>query len=188
LCYQPSPPSVSILRSIKIPRLGGDTCWSSAVAAYDGLSDEMKERITGLRYRTDITFATRRAVLSSRERYDALRAKYPPCDHAVVTVHPETGARTLFVNEAYTMGIVGMEGQEEADLIRGLCDEFKRPEYQLRWKWTPDSVAIWDNRAVQHYAVANQAGDRYLERVSVEGAPTLSIADWEAQGKVLSHA
>lgn len=184
LCYQPSPPSVSILRSIMIPRLGGDTCFSSAVAAYDGLSDDMKERIAGLRYQTDIAFATRRAVLSSPERYKALREKYPPCDHAVVTVHPETGRKTLFVNEAYTMGIVGMEGEEEAALIKELSDEFKRPEYQVRWKWTPDALAIWDNRAVQHYAVANQAGDRYLERITVEGNPTLSIADWEAREKV----
>lgn len=180
LCYQPSPPSVSILRSIKVPKLGGDTCWSSAVAAYDGLSEEMQARIADLRYETDIAFATRRAVLSSPERYQALREKYPPCDHAVVTVQPETGEKTLFVNEAYTMGIVGMEGPEETALIRELSDEFKRPEYQVRWKWTPNAIAIWDNRAVQHYAVANQAGDRYLERITVEGTPTISIAEWEA--------
>lgn len=188
LCYQSTPPSVSILRSIMIPKLGGDTLWASAVAAYDGLSDEMKQRIAGLRYQTDIAFATKRAALSSRDRYEALRKKYPPCDHPVVTVHPETGDKTLYVNEAYTMGIVGMEGPEEAELIRELSSEFKRPEYQMRWKWTPNAVAIWDNRLVQHYAVANQAGDRYLERVTVEGGPTISIADWEARQKLVANA
>src|SRR4029077_49786 len=107
--YQSNPPSVSLLRSINVPRLGGDTCFSSAVAAYDGLSAEMKERIAPLRHSTDIAYTTRRAVLSTRERYDALRLKYPPCDHPVVRVHPETGAKTIFVNEAYSMSILGMD-------------------------------------------------------------------------------
>lgn len=182
-CYQTSPPSVSVLRSIKVPRLGGDTCFSSAVAAYEGLSDEMKERISALRYSTDILYATRRSVLSTPERYAELRLKYPPCEHPVVRIHPDTGAKVLFVNEAYTMGIVGMEEREAMELIRELTDEFRKPEYQVRWKWTPDAIALWDNRAVQHYAVANQASDRYLERISVEGTPTLSVADWEASGK-----
>ena len=191
-CYQSSPPSVSILRSIKVPRLGGDTCFSSAVAAYDGLSEEMKQRIEPLRYTTDILHATRRSALSSPERYAQMRLKYPPCDHPVVRVHPDTGAKTLFVNEAYSMGIVGMTEQEGDDLIRQLSDEFRKPEYQVRWKWTPDAIAMWDNRAVQHYAVANQKSDRYLERLTVEGTPTLSVADWEKMGnsvaKAVAHA
>jgi alpha-ketoglutarate-dependent taurine dioxygenase len=188
--YQSSPPSVSVLRSINVPRLGGDTCFSSAVAAYEGLSAEMKERIASLRYSTDIAYATRRAVLSTRERYDNLRLKYPPCDHPVVRIHPETGAKTLFVNEAYSMSILGLDEREGSELIRELCDEFRKPEYQVRWKWTPDALAIWDNQAVQHYAVANQATDRYLERISVEGTPTLSIVAWEAlnNGKIGVHA
>src|SRR5262249_4187708 len=150
--YQACPPSVSILRAIKAPRLGGDTCFSSAVAAYAGLSDEMKRRIETLRYNTDILYATRRSGLSTRERYAELRLKYTPCTHPVVRVHPDTGDKTLFVNEAYTMGIAGMEGDaDEAALIRELCDEFRKPEYQVRWKWTPGAIAMWDNRAVQHY-------------------------------------
>jgi taurine dioxygenase len=187
-CYQASPPSVSLLRSITVPRLGGDTCFASAVAAYNGLSDEMKARIENLRYNTDILYATRRSVHASPERYAEMRLKYPPCDHPVVRIHPETGERTLFVNEAYSMGIVGMEEPEAMALIRDLSDEFRKPEYQVRFKWTPNALAIWDNRAVQHYAVANQTGDRYLERVTVEGTPTLSAADWEAMGNIIAQA
>ncbi|ATE65984.1 TauD/TfdA dioxygenase family protein [Rhizorhabdus dicambivorans] len=186
-CYQAIPPSVSLLRSITVPRLGGDTCFASAVAAYNGLSDEMKERIGHLRYNTDILYATRRSVHASPERYAEMRLKYPPCDHPVVRIHPETGERTLFVNEAYSMGIVGMEQEAAMALIRELSDEFRRPEYQVRFKWTPDALAIWDNRLVQHYAVANQAGDRYLERITVEGTPTLSSADWKAMGNRIAE-
>lgn len=185
-CYQVSPPSVSLLRSIKVPRLGGDTCFSSAVAAYNGLSDEMKARIEDLRYNTDILYATQRSVHASAERYAQMRLKYPPCDHPVVRIHPETGVRTLFVNEAYSMGIVGMEEREAMALIRDLSDEFRRPEYQVRFKWTPNALAIWDNRAVQHYAVANQTADRYLERITVEGTPTLNSSDWEAMGNTVA--
>ena len=181
--YQPCPPSISLLRSITVPRLGGDTCFSSAVAAYEGLSDEMKERIASLRYHTDISYGTRRAIHGTRAKYDALRLKYPPCDQPVVRVHSETGAKTLFVNEAYSMSIPGMDDAEGAELIRELCDEFRKPEYQVRWKWTPDTLVIWDNQAVQHYAVPNQTTDRYLERIVVEGKLALSIADWEALNK-----
>lgn len=185
--YQSSPPSISILRSIKVPRLGGDTCFSSAVAAYEGLDDEMKAKIEHLRYTTDILYATSRSKLSSPERYAEMRIKYPPCDHPVVRIHPETGARTLFVNEAYSMGIVGMEEEEARALIDTLSDEFRRPEYQVRWKWTPNAIAMWDNRAVQHYAVPDQSSDRYLERITLEGTPTLSVRDWEAMGKTPSE-
>jgi len=187
-CYQTSPPSISLLRSVTVPRLGGDTCFASAVAAYNGLTDEMKGRIEKLRYKTDILYATRRSVHASPERYAELRLKYPPCDHPVVRIHPETGAKTLFVNEAYAMGIVGMEEHEAMALIRELSDEFRRPEYQVRFKWTPNAMAIWDNRAVQHYAVPNQTADRYLERITVEGTPTLSSADWEAMGNAFAAA
>jgi taurine dioxygenase len=181
--YQPSPPAVSILRALEPCLFGGDTCFASATAAYAGLDEETKALIEPLRYRSSLAerMPKNYGHFGSADKWDELNAKYPPVTQPAVSVHPVTGARGLYVNATWALGIVGMDDAEGLPLIQRLAGEFHRPEYQMRWGWERGAIAIWDNRLVQHYGVPDQTSDRYLERITVEGRPMLSIADWEAQ-------
>jgi alpha-ketoglutarate-dependent taurine dioxygenase len=173
-CYLPAPPMLTILRAVKAAEFGGDTCFSSAVAAYEGLSDTMKARINGLRYRSSFSYiVSRYAPFTDPEKLRETASAYPEVDQPVVRVHPETGALVLYVNDSQTIDILSLEKDEGALLLRDLNDEFRRPEYQVRWKWSDGDIAIWDNRAVQHYGVPDQTGERHMARISVEGEPAI---------------
>lgn len=161
-CF-PRPSCGSILRAYVVPSLGGDTAFSNAAAAYAGLPDEMKERIKNLRAVHDIT-----KVLAGKAEPDKIAemaAKVPPVEHPVVRVHPETKEPVLYVNAGFTTRIVGLEKNASDDLLRELFDAIKRPEYQVRFAWQVDSIAFWDNRKVQHYAVTDYNEPRHLESV-----------------------
>jgi len=178
------PPRVSILRSYQSSILGGDTAFASATAAYAGLPDDVKARIDDMTFRTSAAFvharglAKGKAMFSSVEKHKEIDAKNPPRNHPVVLAHPDTHQPVLWINSVYVEYINGMSHFESADLARYLCDEFKRPEYQCRWRWTDHSIAVWDNRAVQHYGVPNQLTDRYLERTMAAGDKPLAYAEW----------
>jgi taurine dioxygenase len=185
-CYQQLPTSVSILRGISPSPFGGDTCFSSTVAAYAGLPDELKAEIDGLRYYSCLAdrMPKDNSSFGTADKWNQLREKYPPVEQPVVIVHPVTGARALYVNSSWTINIVGKTPEESEALIARLLAEAPRPEYQTRWQWQEGAVAIWDNRLVQHYGVPDQTTDRYMERIAVHNGPMLSIADWEARQKV----
>jgi taurine dioxygenase len=185
-CYQDPATSVSILRAISPCAFGGDTCFSSTVAAYAGLPDELKAEIDGLYYYSCLAdrMPKDNDSFGTAEKWNQLREKYPPVHQPVVIVHPETGARALYVNTSWTIRIVGKTPEESEALIARLLAEAPRPEYQTRWQWQEGAVAIWDNRLVQHYGVPDQTTDRYMERIAVRNGPMLSIADWEARQKV----
>lgn len=184
--YQPEPPLVSILRAIEPCTFGGDTCFSSATAAYAGLDEATRDLIATLRYRSSLADRMPKGYghFGSAEKWDELNAKYPPVTQPAVSVHPVTGTRGLYVNATWALGIVGMDDAEGLPLIQRLAAEFHRPEYQMRWSWEAGAIAIWDNRLVQHYGVPDQTTDRSLERITVQGGPILSIADWEAREAV----
>jgi len=179
--YQPSPPSVSVLRAIEPSPWGGDTLWSSGVAAYAGLDEETRSAIAHLRFSSSLAARMPKNYghFGTAEKWDELNAKYPPVSQPAVVVHPETGTRALYVNTTWSLAIEGMDDAQGQALIARLAAEFTRPEYQVRWQWQPGAIAIWDNRLVQHYGVPDQTTDRYLERITVQGGPMLSIADWE---------
>lgn len=180
--YAAAPPPISVLRAIEPCTFGGDTCYSSAVAAYNGLPNDLKAQIDGLRFHSNFAAhePTDFGFFGSRENWLRLVEKYPPVTQPVVIVHPETGVRALYVNVPWTHAIVGMEPGESRSLINRLAAEFLRPEYQTRWSWEEGAIAIWDNRLVQHCGVPDHQTDRYLERITVEGGTLLSVADWEA--------
>jgi taurine dioxygenase len=157
------PSSGSILQGHTIPSLGGDTVFSSAAAAYAGLTPEVKERIRNLRAVHDV-----RKTLAGKadpHKIEEMAARIPPVEHPVVRVHPESGEPVLYVNEGFTTSVVGLGAQESAELLRFLWDQIKRPEYQVRFAWRSGSVAFWDNRKVQHYAVTDYNEPRHLESV-----------------------
>jgi taurine dioxygenase len=104
--------------------------------------------------------------------------KYPPRAHPVVQIHPETGARILYVSMAYTARILDVPNNESAALIKLLSDQNLVPEHQCRFRWSKDAIAIWDNRAVQHYACFDYLGDRReMHRVTI-----LSDRRWPEPG------
>ena len=163
---QPSLGSVLLAR--EVPAVGGDTLFCDMYAAYDGLDDDLRASLDGVRAVHDFTYTFGR--LMSAEELAKKREEYPPAEHPVVRTHPETGRKGLYVNAAFTSHIVGMERGESARLLRLLYRQATVPEYQCRFRWRPHSVAFWDNRAVQHYAVSDYyPSPRLMERVTVVG-------------------
>jgi taurine dioxygenase len=177
-CYMAAPPNMTMLHAVTAPLLGGDTCFSSAVAAYAGLPEDLKERIKPMRYRSSFGFIIGRGLgrFGPRNEFEEQAKKFPAVEQPVVRVHPETGAHVLYVNDSQTIDIVGLEPEESAALLRTLTDEIKKPEYQVRWKWGEGDIAAWDNRAVQHYGVPNQIGERVMARITLLGEPAIAAA------------
>jgi taurine dioxygenase len=172
------PPMGAVLRCIECPDVGGDTMWANMALAYANLPEEIKARIATLRARHSIE-ASFGAAMPIEKRL-ALKAQYPDAEHPVVRTHPETGEKVLFVN-AFTTHFsnyhtpanvrFGMDANPgAADLLRYLVSQAFIPEYQVRWRWKPNSVAIWDNRSTQHYAVMDYAPcHRKMERAGIIG-------------------
>lgn len=166
--FRAEPSAISILYAYDIPALGGDTVWANTAAAYEGLSDHMKNEIGNLTALHN-GLAAFESGLDSAEKRSAFTARYPALVHPVVAVHPETGEPCIYVNIGFTTRILGVPKDISGALLGSLCDLIKRPEYQVRFRWKRNAVAIWDNRATQHYGVADYVGHRHLERVTIVG-------------------
>lgn len=166
--FRQRPSITSILRARVLPPLGGDTMWADTAAAYAGLPQAVKDRIEGLEAEHDIVRSFGGRV--SEEKRAQLARDFPPVRHPVVRTHPETGEKILYVNYTFTSRIIGLPEEESDSLLRLLFDRIKVPEYQVRFRWTPNAIGIWDNRSTQHYAVGDYwPAHRVLERVTVSG-------------------
>lgn len=167
--YMACPPMASILMAMSLPDVGGDTCFASMQAAYEALSPALRGFLDGLHAEHSL------AIMAERTRHVAnasLRdevAKWPPVVHPVVRVHPETGAKLLNVNANWTSHIVELARSESDALLQFLYRHLQWPEFQVRFRWAEGSVALWDNRAVQHYAVPDYQQRRVMRRVTVAG-------------------
>jgi taurine dioxygenase len=176
--WRESPPFGCVLRCVECPPVGGDTMWANMVLAYARLPDDVKARIADLRARHSIE-ATFGAAMPIEKRL-ALKAQYPDAEHPVVRTHPETGERVLFVN-GFTTHFTNFHtaanvryGQDFThagpQLLQYLQMQAFVPEYQVRWRWSPNSVAMWDNRSTQHYAVMDYPpSHRKMERAGIRG-------------------
>jgi alpha-ketoglutarate-dependent taurine dioxygenase len=176
--WREAPPMGAVLRCIECPEVGGDTIWVDMVKAYEELPAPTKDQIAGLRASHSIQ-STFGAAMPTEQRL-ALKARYPDAEHPVVRTHPETGERVLFVN-SFATHFVNFHtpanvryGQDYAPgashLLNWLIGRAAIPEYQVRWRWTPNSVAIWDNRCTQHYAVQDYwPAVRKMERAGIIG-------------------
>ncbi len=176
--WREKPPMGCVLRCVECPPVGGDTMWANMVLAYENLPAHIKTQIAPLRARHSIE-ASFGAAMPIEKRL-ALKAQFPDAEHPVVRIHPETGEKTLFVNgftthftNFHTPANVrfGQDGNPGAsDLLRYLIMQATIPEYQVRWRWKPNSVAIWDNRSTQHYAVMDYPPcHRKMERAGIMG-------------------
>jgi taurine dioxygenase len=167
--YMATPPMASILMALRLPRVGGDTCFASMQSAYEALSPALQRFIDDLHAEHSL------AIMAERTRHvgnASLRdevAKWPPVVHPVVRVHPETGAKMLNVNANWTSHIVELERTESEAVLHFLYRHLQSPEFQVRFRWARGSVAMWDNRAVQHYAVPDYGERRVMRRVTITG-------------------
>jgi taurine dioxygenase len=158
----------SILRARVVPDVGGDTLFSDMHAAYEGLPDKVKHRIDGLHAIHDFTRVFGRNA--SPELRERMQRKHPSVEHPVVRTHPETGKPGIYVNAAFTVCIKDMGDEESTKLLRLLYQQANVPEYQCRLRWRVDTLAFWDNRSTQHYAVSDYwPSVRVMERVTVAG-------------------
>ncbi len=176
--WRDAPPMGCVLRCVACPPVGGDTMWANMGKAYADLPDHIKQTIAPLKARHSIE-ATFGARMDEAKRH-ALKAQFPDAEHPVVRTHPETGEKILFVN-AFTTHFTNYHTVENvrygqdyapggAQLLHYLIGRAAIPEYQVRWRWQPNSVAIWDNRATQHYAVMDYAPTvRRMERAGIIG-------------------
>lgn len=166
-----NPPAVTVLRSAIVPDRGGDTTWTNLAAAYAGLPEPLRELADGLR--AEHRFGGRRPAFAAGSRYDEKVSRTPlVAEHPVVRVHPVTGERLLFVTPGFTNRIVGYSRRQSDALLDLLFDEVTNPAYTVRFRWRPDSLAIWDNRATAHLApsdVNHLEIDRLLYRTTIEG-------------------
>ena len=164
--WRAQPSLGSILMGRTIPEVGGDTMWADMVAAYRGLSPAMKDWVSTL---TAIHDGSIFAVLAGNSR-ESFWENFPPQEHPVVRTHPETGERALYVNAAFTTHIKGLDKKESDWLLDHLFAQAAIPEYQVRFSWRRNSIAFWDNRSCQHYAIADYApAARNMERVTIIG-------------------
>ena len=176
--WRDAPPMGAVLRCVLTPQVGGDTIWVNMARAYADLPEHVKSQIAELRARHSIE-ASFGAAMPMDKRH-ALKARFPDAEHPVVRTHPETGEKVLFVN-AFATHFVNFHtptnvrfGQDYApggaQLLMYLIGRAAVPEYQVRWRWTANSFAIWDNRCTQHYAVQDYwPAVRKMERAGIIG-------------------
>lgn len=170
------PPSLTLLHAIELPDVGGDTLWSSQYAAYEALSPGMQALLDPLRaVQTAWPHGTRGPGPNAAVSKSVVMTRNDPTAdrevlHPVVRVHPVTGRKALFVNPVYTQWFEGMTEAESRPLLQYLFDHATRPEFTCRLRWTPGTLAIWDNRCLLHLAVNDYDGSRrLLHRTTVAG-------------------
>jgi taurine dioxygenase len=177
--WREKPPFGCVLRCVECPPVGGDTMWVNMVEAYRQLPENIKAQIAPLRARHGIE-ASFGAAMPIEKRL-ALKAQYPDVEHPVVRIHPETGEKVLFVNGSFTTHFTNFNtpanvrfGQDKApgasQLLNYLISQAYIPEFQVRFRWKKNSVAFWDNRSTQHYAVMDYPPcHRKMERAAIIG-------------------
>jgi taurine dioxygenase len=173
--YREAPVLGTTLRAVDVPPIGGDTLFADMAAAYDNLDPRILERLEGLWALHDWSAG------SYAEKYaanlDEYRAAVPPVRQPVVLCHPRTGRKTLFVNGGFVRNIIGIPPEESDALLWLLCRQAEVPEYQVRIRWEPNLLVLWDNYAVQHYAVNDYwPQTRTLVRATIDAGVATGVA------------
>ena len=167
--FATEPPLGTILRAVQLPPVGGDTCFMSLYAAYDGLSPAMQAFLDPL-----TAVNTPERILARVRNFDIYRGDVrkdvpPPMTHPVVRVHPETGRKALWVCGNFTTRINELDETESDALLSFLFAHINSPEFQCRFRWEEGSIAFWDNRAVQHCGIPDYTERRVMHRTMIAG-------------------
>lgn len=166
------PPMGTLLHARVIPPVGGDTCWASMTAAYEALSPAMKRYLEGMTAEHGLSRVAEmkhRAGHASTAELGAAIAEDRRAAHPVVAVHPDTGARSLYVNPTYTRWLHGVPADESEAVLRLLFAHATHERFVYRHRWAAGDLVLWDNRATMHIALADFDGHRRMHRVSVLG-------------------
>lgn len=170
-------PKASLLRAVTLPNYGGTTTWASTEAAYDGLPEPLRALVENLwavhtnqyDYAADYDGRHEELADGHRQYREEFESEYYETEHPVVRVHPETGKRVLLLGH-FIKQFVGVSSAESATLFQLLQNRVIKLENTIRWSWEPGDLAIWDNRATQHYAVADYDDQfRRLSRITLAG-------------------
>lgn len=170
--YLETPAAGATLYALELPPLGGDTLFANMVLAHESLPEAIKTQIEGLRA---VNSSAKAEVSKTREdrlkeATDTVVRQQFVSLHPVVRTHPETGEKILYVNEGHTERFEGWTEEASQPLLNLLFQHQRKPEFQCRFRWTPGTLAMWDNRAAQHYPVNDYHGyRRLLHRVSLKG-------------------
>lgn len=176
--FRETPPLATILRAKTVPEVGGDTLFASMSAAYRGLSERMKQHIHGMEAQHDFKPWRPLFAHADRAKLRKLEDDFPNPWHPVVRVHPVSGRRVLYVNQQFCTRIKDLKTDESDTLLTFLYRQATIPEYQLRVKWKPNTLVMWDNRSVQHYAAHDYyPARRTMERVTVKGDKPVGVAE-----------
>jgi len=157
--FKPNPPFASILYSIVIPSNGGDTLWSCLSSIYDALPKNMKNYLENLKAVHDMgdfrnTFINNEPI-ESAEKINQGYNKFGCSIHPVIKSHPITKKKFIYINPGFTNHIVGLNAADSNNLLNYLFTFMNKPEFQIRFKWSENTIAIWDNRCTMHYAIGD---------------------------------
>tara|TARA_B110000008_G_scaffold78150_1_gene79702 strand:- start:97 stop:921 length:825 start_codon:yes stop_codon:yes gene_type:complete len=172
MTFREHPPLGTVLRSKIIPAQGGDTLWASMTAAYDGLSTPMQKFLADLTAEHDFSYGFKESLAEpgGRDRLAQAVADNPPVIHPVIRTHPESGKKVIFVNSLFTTRILELNNRESEDVLKLLFEHVVTAEYSCRFRWAPNSIAIWDNRSTQHKPINDYfPAHRMLQRITIDG-------------------
>jgi taurine dioxygenase len=171
------PPKITMLYGVECPEVGGDTSFANQYLAWDSLSEELKEKLKGLKAVNSAAKSyAGHAGSEAVKDHTATPLTFTPdedqeVEHPVAQTHPVTGRKALYVNNAFTARFSGMTETESLPLLRQLWEHAITPEFTCRFRWRPGTLAIWDNRCTMHYAHNDYAGcRRMMRRIPIEGA------------------
>ena len=169
LTFKANPPFASILRAVTVPDKGGDTLWASMSAVYEGLSPGWQSDLEALYAVHDMgTFRNDYFRQGGVPAINKALAEVGSAVHRVIETHPITGLKYLNVNQSFTRHILNMNQGPSDEMLQYLFQQVRKPEVQVRLRWQKDTVAIWDNRVTQHYAVCDYLPQRrHMQRVTV---------------------
>lgn len=173
MTYMAKPPLGSLLYAIKVPPEGGDTLYTDMYKAFETLDEQMKRRIAGLE--VIHRYGDRYQKMSSEDKdrpplTPEQLAEVPDVVHPAVRTHPETGRKALFVNEGFTIGVVGMPKDESAALLEKLFRHSVQPAHIYRHRWQAGDLVMWDNRCTMHRATEyDLRHDRAMHRTTIQG-------------------
>ena len=172
------PSKGSLLWALEVPEKGGDTAWCDMELAYEELSDTMKNIVMGLTA-LHVPMANMHDLVNmfGADAFARMHKKSTPVEHPVVRTHPETGRRSLCINELNTTQIVGMTKKESDTLLQFLFAHSHQPDYQCRFSWRKGSAAFWDNRCTMHRGLPNfTQGRRVMHRVAIADSQPPALA------------
>jgi taurine dioxygenase len=172
--FSPTPPMGGVLVARVVPPNGGDTLWSSNIAAFEALSEPLQQFLQGLTATHNIaqSFPAERFGMTpeAQERLEKAKRNNPPVSHPVVRTHPVSGRKGLFVQDGFTTHINELTAPESRALLTFLYAHSSKPEFVVRWKWSLGDVAFWDNRLTQHYATDDyRPSRRVMNRATILG-------------------